>query len=255
MHRSLEFEIKVGIFVTIGVALIMATILLLGGSSSMFSSMARYHTILPQVEGLVEGGIVKLAGVRVGQIEKIHILGQGRGVDVTFQVKTKFSSSIRADSVVTVQTQGVLGDKYIALSVGSPGAPEAEDGTELRAEAPKELKDYLTSADAVVEKLRSSLSHLETILASATRDKRSEIMFKNFTSMSTEAQQGSGHLKSILAKIDRGDGTLGALVNDPSLYDDLKSLLGGANRNRVLKYFIKKSVEENREAASKGTQP
>jgi len=59
------------------------------------------------------------------------------------------------------------------------------------------------------------------------------------------------HMKSILAKIDNGEGTVGALINDPSLYDDVKNLLGGANRNKVLKYFIKKSVETSREKAEK----
>jgi len=56
------------------------------------------------------------------------------------------------------------------------------------------------------------------------------------------------HYALVFAKVLKsGEGTLGALINDPSLYEDLKSLIGGANRNRVLKYFIQKSVESARE--------
>jgi hypothetical protein len=97
---------------------------------------------------------------------------------------------------------------------------------------------------------------------SFNRDQRAETFFRNFSAASATINDSSktlkasmDHLNSIFTKVDKGHGTLGALINDPSLYDDLKALLGGANRNRVLKYFVRKSVEESREAAEKEKKP
>lgn len=258
MNRSTEIEVKVGIFVSLGVALIMLTILMLGGGQEIFSRSASFHAKFDQIEGLVEGATVKIAGVRVGQVTQIQFEKDSGLVDVTFSVAQKFKDAVRKDAVVAIQTQGVLGDRYLVLGTGSAGAPAAQTGAELKGEPPKELKDYLNNADAVIDSLKNALSHMESVLGSFRKENRAEIFFKNITGFSTNANDGTKNmresmnsLRSIFSKIDRGEGTLGALVNDPSLYDDMKSLLGGANRNKVLKYFIRKSVEESRDAAKK----
>jgi phospholipid/cholesterol/gamma-HCH transport system substrate-binding protein len=255
MNRSTDIEVKVGIFVALGVGLIMLTILMLGGGQEIFSRGTNFHAKFQQIEGLVEGATVKIAGVRVGQVTNIKFEKDSGLVDVTFSVTKKFKDAVRKDAVVAIQTQGVLGDRYLVLGTGSSDAPSAEPGAELRGEPPKELKDYLNNADVVLDNLKSSLSHMENILGSFRKENRAETFFKNISSFSVNASDGTRgmresmqSLRSIFNKIDRGEGTLGALVNDPSLYDDLKALLGGANRNKVLKYFIRKSVEESKEA-------
>ncbi len=256
MNRSTEIEVKVGIFVALGLGLIMVTILMLGGGQALFQSNMTFHTKFGQIEGLVEGATVKVAGVKVGQISNIKFLNDTGQVDVTFSVARKFKDVVHQDSTAGIQTQGMLGDRYIIIASGSPGSAVAAEGAELKSEAPKELKDYLTDADEVIDKLKTSLEHVDSILGSFNKDGRSETFFRNLAGFSNHVNDGTktlhdsmDHLKSIMAKVDKGEGTLGALVNDPALYDDLRALLGGANRNRVLKYFIKKSVEESREAA------
>ena len=256
MNRSLEIEVKVGIFVALGLALVMLTILLLGGGQAIFQRSVSFSTKFNQIEGLVEGATVKMSGVKIGQVQEIRLLPNTNQVQVTFAVSEKFRVAIHEDSAVGVQTQGVLGDRYIVVNGGSPSAKMAKDYAELKSETPRELKDYLNNADEVLGRLKTSLQHMESILGSFQHDNRAEIFFRNLTATSTNAsdstknlRESTDHMKSVMTKIDNGQGTLGALVNDPALYDDLRALLGGANRNRVLKYFIKKSVEESREAA------
>lgn len=263
MTRSMELEIKVGFFVAIGLALVMFTILLLGGGRSIFDRSAIFHAKFAQVEGLVEGATVKLAGMKVGQVKEIRLIKETNQVEVQFSVNRKFTDAVKEDSSVGIQTQGVLGDRYIVVFPGGLESKVAESGSELRSEQPKELKDYLSTADEVLDRAKDAMKNMETILENFNRDNRSDLFFKNltqFTENANQATQGlpnkmkdfgaaANHLKSIFAKIDNGEGTLGALVNDPSLYEDMKALLGGANRNKVLKYFIKKSVESSREKA------
>ncbi|MBI3544274.1 MAG: MCE family protein [Deltaproteobacteria bacterium] len=256
MNRSTEIEVKVGIFVALGLGLIMMTILLLGGGQTLFERNLTFHAKFNQIEGLVEGAIVKVAGVKVGQVTKIQFIPNTGQVDVIFNVASKFHDVIHQDTTVGVQTQGMLGDRYVILSSGNSTAPPAQSGSELKSEAPKELKDYLTDADEVLDRLKNSLTHMESILGSFNKENRADTFFRNLSSLSTHVNDGTkgmhesmDHLRSIMSKIDKGEGTIGALVNDPALYDDVRSLLGGANRNRVLKYFIRKSVEESRDAA------
>lgn len=258
MHRSTDIEVKVGIFVALGLGLVMLTILLLGGGRSIFQRDLSFHTKFTTSEGLVPGANVRLAGVRVGQISDIKILPDSNQVEISFTVASEYANSIREDSTVGVQTQGMLGDRFLVVTMGTPASPEVKSGGELKSEKARELKDYLSNADEVLDRLKNSLAHMEGILGNFKNENRSEIFFKNLTSFSTNmndgtknARQSMEHLRSVMAKIDNGHGTLGALVNDPSLYDDLKALLGGANRNKVLKYFIRKSVEESRDAAAK----
>lgn len=262
MHRSTEIEIKVGIFVALGIGLTMLSILLLGGGKSIFQRNLSFHTKFTSSEGLIIGGNVRLAGVKVGQISDISVLPESNQVDVKFSVSSKYVDAVREDSTVGVATMGVLGDRYLVVNMGTPGKERAKNGAELPSETEKGLKDYLSNADEVLARLKSSLASMDTILGNFRKDGRSETFFRNLTGFSTNVNDGTknvrqsmDHLRSIMAKIDTGQGTLGALVNDPSLYDDLKALLGGANRNKVLKYFIRKSVEESRDAAALENAP
>ena len=248
MKPITETEIKVGIFVALGTALIMLVIMLLGGGQSIFSRKVEFHTRFKAAEGIIEGAMVKVAGVKVGQVSGIKFIQDSGMVDVEFSVNAKFRDAIHEDSSVSVATQGVLGDRYLVVTYGTPGSPLAEPGAELKSDAPRDLKDYLNSADEVLVRVKGSLKSLETILGNFERENRSENTFKNLSTASSNLPNSTQALRSILTKIDGGQGTLGALVNDPSLYEDLKALLGGANRNKVLKYFIRKSVEESREA-------
>jgi phospholipid/cholesterol/gamma-HCH transport system substrate-binding protein len=257
MNRSTETEVKVGIFVALGLGLIMLTIFVLEGGSNFFQRSLHYKTRFKQIEGLVEGAMVKLSGIRVGQVAEIKLLKEVGQVEITLKVSRSFSDAIKEDSIVGIQTQGVLGDRFIVVSLGSNESPVAKEGAQLKAESPKELKDYLSNADSALDRLTSTLGHLDSILGNFNKDNRSDQFFSNLTLMSSQMSESMKLMKdsmtrlnSVVAKIDRGNGTVGALINDPTLYEDMKSLLGGANRNKVLKYFIKKSVEESREAAS-----
>ncbi len=255
MNRSISQEVKVGIFVALGLLLSMITLLILGGGSSIFSKGLTFHTRVSQIEGLIEGGNVKISGIKVGQVTAIGFEDNSTDVRVTFSVAEKYKDVIRQNASITIQTQGMLGDKYIMIHPGTTDAEVAKSGSEIKSEPPKEIKDYLNDADAVVSRLKSSLGHVDQILSSFEREKRSEQFFKNMASLSGKlndstklANDSMTRLHSIISKVDSGEGTLGALINDPSLYEDMRNLIGGVNRNRVFKYVVRKSVESSREA-------
>lgn len=262
MNRSLEIEVKVGIFVVIGTALLMVGIMMLGGGvRGIFKQNLMFNTRFSEIDGIIEGANVKLGGIKIGKVEKINFLRDDNQIEILFSVDPRFKDAIHEDATITTQTQGVLGDKFLVINPGTPGAPLAKDGATLVKEVSKGFSDYLNTADQVLARLKGSLGYIEGILGDFKKEKRTEILVKNLsgfsstlTEVSGDLKQSSHHLKSILTKIDSGEGTIGALVNDPSLYEDMKSLVGGANRNKVLKFFVKQSVEKSRSEAAKNAE-
>ncbi len=102
---------------------------------------------------------------------------------------------IKQDSVATIETEGMLGNQYLAISFGSAGSGDVRDGDLLASQQPLEMADLLKKANGILDSSQQAIQN--TTLATAS-------------------------LNSISAKIDRGQGTVGALVNDRQLYTNLE---------------------------------
>jgi phospholipid/cholesterol/gamma-HCH transport system substrate-binding protein len=264
--KGMETEVKVGIFVATGLVLLLASILILGSSENLMTRKARFVSHFPNVEGLVEGAKVVMGGVQVGTVEKIAFDYERNDIKVGFQVARDQSTWIRADSAVEIQTQGVLGDKFVSLSRGDMQQPPAQPGAEIPNHPSAGLSQFLTKGDQLMVSLQSIAGSVDRMLKTFETNRRSEIFFegmartaKNLSSASEHLNEeiaelhlkaASKNLNAILEKVNNGTGTLGALVNDPGLYDDVKALLGGANRNRVMRNLVRQTIRKNDEAES-----
>jgi phospholipid/cholesterol/gamma-HCH transport system substrate-binding protein len=261
MIKNKEIEVKVGIFVAVGAALTMLAILALGSTEQLFSKQAHYSIHFPSVEGLIVGAKVVLAGVNTGTVTSIEFDGTQRDVEVKIAVNRKFMDYIRSDSYAEIATQGVLGDKMIVLHTGSPDQPMLADNSAIEPHLSKDLTQFLTKGDQLMSNLTSISGSLDHLLKTLDSGNRSDILFQGMASTAHNLSEVSSklnqeldgiHLKkavhnlqSILEKIDDGSGTVGALINDPSLYDDAKALFGGANRNRIVRNLIRQTVKSS----------
>jgi phospholipid/cholesterol/gamma-HCH transport system substrate-binding protein len=260
MRKQFETEIKVGIFVSVGLALIMLSILVLGGNTLLTSSYP-FTAHLTSVDGLVLGAKVTLGGVPIGTVDSIDLDPKQRNIVVSFNVEKKSSDWIRKDSTVEVATQGVLGDKYLSLSAGNPDLPAVPSGGDIPVRPTKDLSQFLSKGDHLMISLNSMATSLDRILKNFDTENRSDTFFKGLATTSKNLSLASEkmnqeldqiHLKKaitqlsqIFEKINNGTGTIGALVNDPGLYDQLKALLGGANRNRVIRNLVRQTIKES----------
>lgn len=260
MRKQLEIEIKVGIFVVFGLALIMAAILVLGSAENLLSRKDRFHSHFSAVDGLITGSKVMLGGIQVGTIDNIAMDMERRQIRVDFSVNRDSSRWIRSDSVVQIETQGVLGDKYLSINPGSLDQPVTAVGSEVPNRPAKGITQFLSKGDQLLVNINSLVSSLDRILKSFEAKGRNEIFFegmaqtsRNLSSASAKLdhelddlklKQVTRKLDSILEKINNGTGTLGALVNDPGLYDDAKKLVGETNRNRILRNLVRKTLKD-----------
>jgi phospholipid/cholesterol/gamma-HCH transport system substrate-binding protein len=140
------------------------------------------------------------------------------------------------------------GGQNLADSIGTFGsiAEEVQEGDGILHELV-----YGSADDSALQGLKSSTDHIDAILKEV-RDGNGvlhSLIYEESGDKTavTNAAEATAHLNSILAKVDNGEGTIGLLLTDPTLYEDLKRLLGGAERSTALRYMIRKAAEEEEE--------
>ncbi len=264
--RLLETEIKVGLFLTVGLMLLVLAILFLGGADSIFTRYNRYDIHYPSVEGLMPGSKVMLGGVNVGVVKGVSFDPEKSDIRVDITVKRDFSRWIRADTSAEIATLGMLGDKYIALTSGSSNLPELPPEGTIPAKESRDLSQFLNKGDNLVITMTKIAGSVDRLLTKIESSNQGETIFsglaetsKSLAHLSTrlnsdmekaQLRESLQHLNQILAKINNGTGTLGALVNDPALYYDVRALLGGANRNQLVRNVVRKAVRDADEATA-----
>lgn len=328
-----RFELKVGIFVFVGIVALGALIIVLGSKQDMFSRQYPLYAEFEQVGGLKVGAPVRLSGVDVGVVDGISFPDDpgSRRLKVRLLVRSSVRNRIREDSKAALATQGILGDKYLKISLGTTGEP-LHRGATIRSEKPADYLALADSAGELVGRLTSIASKVDAILATGSggeavrslggllasaqelfeevktgdgllhvllydedaaktlRDARAatanlaaitaairagegalgqlvadpttkESLAKalaamaNLEAATADVAAAAEDLRRVMERIDRGEGTVGALVNDPGVYDDLRALLGGAKRNRVLRGVIRHTIEKNEKAGGAPAEP
>jgi len=118
-------RLKVGLFTGVLVVLLGASVLVLGKKERLFTRHVHYAARFVHVGGLVPGAPVQLNGVVVGDVEKVVLSGDPaqREIVVGFRVDARVASRVRADSKVRIRSLGLLGDRYLEVSSGSPAEP------------------------------------------------------------------------------------------------------------------------------------
>jgi phospholipid/cholesterol/gamma-HCH transport system substrate-binding protein len=341
----------VGLFVGLGLALTMAAIFLIGETRGLWQTKVDYRTAFQNVSGLKPGAPVRMGGLDIGSVTSVNH-GSNPGdarVFVALSIARNETSRIRTDTVATVLAKGLLGDKMIELTVGSPGAPPLNPAHLIPSEEPS---DVLTAANKVAEAteqaiqklgplaealgdpklaadIKGSMADLHALLDATVHgdgtvhrlffdhdeaDKLSQLLTRlsgasarldgvlaDTQDVTTHVREGPGiahaiiydgeisknaagsvaelhedlrairegnglahallygdsdsqhvmsnvnamsdDLRAIVGDIRHGKGTLGALLVDPTLYEDLKSVVGNVERNEVLRALVRYSIK------------
>jgi phospholipid/cholesterol/gamma-HCH transport system substrate-binding protein len=257
--------VRVGVTVVAGLLVAAAAIFLIGEKDLLFSGKNRYFVEFDNVNGLTTGNPVQLNGVDVGRVEDI-ILPEDTGetrLRIWIALDDRYANRIREDSIARIQTLGLLGDKYVAITSGTPEATVIPPGSEIPAAPATEIDELLSSGGDVVQNLAvaaSSLSNLltkmergEGLLGVLVADREdgpqlahtvAEILDDVHTVVGDLADgQGSlgrliydddladgfdttiTSLQSLLAKVEGGEGLIPRLLTDPTMGDQLESTL------------------------------
>lgn len=264
MDKRVGSNLIVGGFVVLGLVLFVFLLFNMGGGQGVFSSRYTLYGKFSHVKGLHYGSEVTLNGLRIGTVKEINIGPDGKELVAQISINRQYSNKIRKDSIAKVVTQGMLGDKFIDISLGSDATEELKEGDYLDTQEEKDILsksgglieeiskkfDRNGDIDEILKNLSAATANIKQITADATKG-------KGLLAEVTKGESGNklnramGHLESILKKVDNGDGTLGALMNDPTVYEDIKTILGGAKRSSILKYFVGQFKDSGQEEPKK----
>ncbi len=251
----------VGLFVAIALLVSAGFVVFMG--KSVFGSEYRIRALFNDVRGLNIGAPVFLSGIQIGRVsEKQFPKSAEEGADnqivVVLSIYTEHFNRIKRDSEVSITTQGVLGDKVVVLSSGTATAQNVNEHDFLPTIQPRELEEFFNEGGSMVESLASASKELSILLKSLNDSGRLPRILENLEStlkhtreMAAKINDGKTvetldatmkSLNRVMAKVDEGKGTLGVLVNDPTLHEDLRVLLGGAQRSKTINFLLKQAI-------------
>lgn len=357
--------IRAGLFIALGLALAGIVVFVIGKERRLFEQANVYTAAFENVDGLALDSPVRLGGLTVGKVSKISFapdLGDKR-IIVTMEVSSRFQERLRADSVARVTGRGVLGDKAIDISLGSPEkavipnrgelptgtsgdissllkatgevidnavkitrdlssgvesytTPEIRNditqfirsarniATEIESgkgvahtiiydkKTSDDLKAVLANASAVAVRLDGAVAKVDGLLADIKTGEGSlhaliydkkianavtdlgdaadelaklihdakntkdgaiyQLVYGDAKSLLADLATAANDVKTITTKIKAGEGSLGAVINDPTVYEDLKEILGNIKRNRVLRELVRMSISNGEKIDASG---
>lgn len=256
MKTKESVQIKVGVFVFAALFLSMVIIFFLGSEKQLFKRQYTLKSFFEDISGLRVGAQAQLAGVNAGMVESIRF---GRSLEdkkviVTLSLGKNFQSRIREDSMATINTQGLLGDKIVTISVGSPESRMLEDGDVLSSEGRPDFLSLVNKGSEIMDNVNRAAVSLSSVLDEVKKGRGllhtliyetpERPVGRDFSETAREIRIASQELRIILQKINKGEGTIGAFVSDPSLYNDIRRLFGKLERNNLLKHIIRSRVRD-----------
>lgn len=188
-------SVIVGLFVVIGLVILLVGVLTIGSMKKVFSSNITVKTIFDDVNGLKAGNNIWYSGVKIGTVKSLRFLTNSQ-VEVMLNIEEKSQEFIRKNALAKVSTDGLIGNKIIVISGGTQKVPSIEDGDEL-----------------AVAKVESTEEMLNVLSENN----------KNLLSI-TDA------FKKISKNVLEGRGTVGMLLNDDRLYRDVDETLAGLKK-------------------------
>jgi phospholipid/cholesterol/gamma-HCH transport system substrate-binding protein len=205
-----NFKIRLGFFILLGSLLFVAAIFFIGKQKNLFDPVFRVSTTFYNVSGLQVGNNIRFSGINVGTVDRIYLINDSTvGVDMLILISAQ--RFIKADAIVSISSEGIIGDRLLVIGQGSTEARNIRKNQRLASTEPVETDDIVAS-------LEVTALNIEII---------------------------SGELADIVLKVNSGKGTLSQLIHDASLatnltktMDNLESSSKGLDENM-------KAVQDN----------
>lgn len=188
--HSQKYKVRLGLFVAGGLALFVLAIFIIGKQKNLFNPVFKLTTTFYNVSGLQVGNNIRFSGINVGTVDNIRIINDST-VRVDMLIRKEVHQFIKSDCEVAIGSEGLIGDRLLIITQGSNDAKLAREGQELASTEPVET-------DAIMASLEVSAANAEII-----------------------TQQ----LSEIMVNINTGNGTLGRLIQDTTIAENLNQTI------------------------------
>jgi phospholipid/cholesterol/gamma-HCH transport system substrate-binding protein len=202
--------LAVGIFIIAGIVLFALGIFLVGSRHEAFSRHVLIYTEFADLDGIDKGSKVQVAGMDAGQVVKVDVPNSPNArFRVQMRIDERFHGLVRTDSVVTVDTEGVVGDTFLTIHFGSQNAAIAQPDFVLQSKPPINISDLLTNGLGIMNDADANLKQI-TGQINVTLD---------------DANNAIGNANDLLIGLKEGRGPAGMLLRDETVADQIRTTL------------------------------
>jgi phospholipid/cholesterol/gamma-HCH transport system substrate-binding protein len=180
MEKS-HHEIKVGLFVLVGLVLLAALLIQFGKGTSLFRGTYELHLRASNVGGLKQHASVLLAGVQVGNVSDIQLGPSGTNVNISLQIYKSYKNKIYHDARFVIQQSGFLGDQYVAIIPTANQLPVLTNGAYVECEAPFNLQETARAAAGFIQRIDETAKKLNAAVSDVRRLVLNEETLTNFS--------------------------------------------------------------------------
>lgn len=206
-NQTPKFKVRLGLFVLVGIGLFVLAIFVIGKQKNLFDPVFTLSTRFNNVSGLQVGNSVRFSGINVGTVDKITIINDTT-VQVRMLIKEDVRKFIKVDSEAGIGSEGIIGDKIVTISHGEVDSKTIANNQLIESSEPIETDEIMQSLEVTAG----------------------------------NAAIASEEITQILYKINKGEGTLGRLINDEQIANNLDKTIGNLKKGT-------KGLNENMEAA------
>ena len=201
--------LRVGVFVLVGLGVFLGMVYALGARARLFEPRFTVAAEFTEVGGLVEGATVRLAGVQIGRVSRVSLPAEPGGkVRVEMSIARRFGDRVRKDSVARIETQGLLGDRIIEISVGTASAPPVQPNDVMAARDPFDINRVMGESAQVVK----SIGLLADSLRETAQSLNQSGLIKEASATVQSARRITDQVGRVVGEVERGRGWAHALI-------------------------------------------
>jgi phospholipid/cholesterol/gamma-HCH transport system substrate-binding protein len=205
--HTAKFKIRLGLFIILGLAIFALAIFIIGKQKNLFNPVYKLTSTFHNVSGLQVGSNIRFSGINVGTVDNIIIINDST-VRVDMLIRKEVQQFIKTDCETSIGSAGIIGDRILVISQGSNEAPLAKDGQGIASKEPVET-------DAIMTSLQVTADNAAVI---------------------------TNQLSEIMIKINSGKGTLGRLIEDSTIAENINQTIVNLKKSS-------KGLDENMNAA------
>ncbi len=219
-----RLALRVGIFVAVAMGLAGLIVFLIGQETRFFEREVKYFAYFENVEGLTEESPVWLGGLEVGRVDGVSFPSKPgeKRLEVRLKLSAKHASRVRVDSVARLSSLGVLGDKAVDISIGSPDQAVIPPGGEIPGATGGDLASLMKGASKVME---------DSLAVTGAVRKAVEVYAD--PKMAEDLAVSMRSLRMMLEEVEKGDGALHALIYDKQTGTEVRQLVANASRTAL----------------------
>jgi phospholipid/cholesterol/gamma-HCH transport system substrate-binding protein len=217
LKKDITNKIRLGVFISLGIALFIAGIYFIGVTQQMFTSTFRVSGVFKDVSGLQAGNIVRFSGINVGTVENIKIISD-TSVRVDMSIDEKVREFIKKDAKAIIGSEGLLGNKILIITPGTSGTKQIENNDFIATTVPISIDDILRQLKATSDNSAHITDDLSQIVGTVRSGKGTIgklLMDSTYLKIPIDnAMQITKDLSEIVSTLRSGKGTMAKLLMD-----------------------------------------